>query len=59
MAGAKFEIFEDKADEWRWRLRDGNGEKVATSGESFASKSNAKRAAQNVKDTASVAQVED
>jgi uncharacterized protein len=52
MAKAKFEIYEDKADEYRWRLIDGNGKKVASSGESFDSKSNAKRAAQNVKDTA-------
>ena len=40
----------------RWRLGDGNGEKVATSGEGFASRSNAKRAAQNVKGTAPTAQ---
>jgi uncharacterized protein YegP (UPF0339 family) len=58
VAKAKFKIYEDKADEWRWRLVDGNGEKVATSGESFASKSNAKRAAQNVKDTAPDAEIE-
>ena len=47
-----FQLFKDAGDNWRWRLVDDNGEKVATSGESFDSKSNAKRAAQNVKDTA-------
>ncbi|MEY2474044.1 MAG: hypothetical protein QOK28_3373 [Actinomycetota bacterium] len=56
---AKFEIYEDKAGEYRWRLKDDNNVKVATSGESFDSKSNARRAAQNVKDTAGNATIED
>jgi large subunit ribosomal protein L21 len=34
-----FEIFEDKAGEWRWRLRASNGELVAMSEQGFASKS--------------------
>ena len=34
-----FEIFEDKAGEWRWRLRASNGELVAISEQGFASKS--------------------
>ena len=34
-----FEIFEDKAGEWRWRLRAINGELVAISEQGFASKS--------------------
>lgn len=59
MAQAKFEIFADAAGKYRWRLKDGNGEKVATSGESFDSKSNAKRAAQNVKQTAPAAEIDD
>ncbi len=33
-----FEIFEDKAGQWRWRLRASNGELVAVSEEGFASK---------------------
>jgi uncharacterized protein YegP (UPF0339 family) len=52
MARAKFEIYADTAGKYRWRLKDGNGEKVASSGESFASRGNAKRAAENVKKTA-------
>jgi uncharacterized protein YegP (UPF0339 family) len=43
----------------RWRLIAGNGEKVAASGESFDSRSNAKRAAETVKATAAEAEVED
>jgi uncharacterized protein YegP (UPF0339 family) len=56
---ARFEIFSDKANRWRWRLKDGNNVTVATSGESFASESNARRAAQNVKTTAPHAEIED
>jgi uncharacterized protein YegP (UPF0339 family) len=59
VAKAKFEIYADTGGNHRWRLKDGNGEKVASSGESFDSKSNAKRAAQNVKDTAPDAEIED
>ena len=55
----KFELFLDAADKWRWRLKAANGTKIATSGEHFASKANAKRAAQNVKDTAPNAYIDD
>src|SRR4051794_9015807 len=56
---ARFELFKDHAGRWRWRLKDGNNVKVATSGESFASRASAKRAAQNVKVTAPVAVLRD
>ncbi len=56
---AKFEIVQDAGGNYRWRLVAANGEKVATSGESFASKSNAKRAAENVRDNAGGASIED
>lgn len=55
MATPKFEVSADVSGKYRWRLKDGNGEKIASSGESFASKENAKRAALNVKATAAVA----
>jgi uncharacterized protein YegP (UPF0339 family) len=59
MAKPKFEVYQDTAGNYRWRLKDGNGEKVASSGESFASRSNAKRAAENVKKTAPDADIPD
>jgi uncharacterized protein YegP (UPF0339 family) len=59
VATPKFELYQDAAEKWRWRLLDGNSEKVASSGESFVSRSNAKRAAQNVKDTAPEATIPD
>lgn len=46
MAG-KFEIYEDKAGKFRFRLKAGNGEVVAT-GEAYESKANAKRGAEAV-----------
>jgi uncharacterized protein YegP (UPF0339 family) len=39
-----FEVVEDQGGKWRWRFVVENGQTVATSGESFASKGNAKRA---------------
>jgi uncharacterized protein YegP (UPF0339 family) len=53
----KFEIYADSSGQYRWRLRAGNGQIVATSGESFASKSNAREAAENVKARAGAAEV--
>jgi uncharacterized protein YegP (UPF0339 family) len=56
---AKFKIFRDVSGSYRWRLVASNGEKVATSGESFASRANARRAADAVKRLAGSAPVED
>uniref|UniRef100_UPI00248151C3 HVO_2922 family protein n=1 Tax=Halorubrum sp. F4 TaxID=2989715 RepID=UPI00248151C3 len=47
---ATFELFEDDAGEWRWRLRHDNGNVVGDSGEGYASKSNAKRALSRVRE---------
>ena len=55
----KFKIYADKADEFRWRLIASNGEPVASSGEAFASKANAKRAAETVKENAGSASIEE
>ena len=55
MGKARFEVYVDGAGKYRWRLKDGNGEKVASSGESFFNRDSAKRAARNVKVTAPAA----
>lgn len=52
---ARFAAFQDRSGAWRWRLIDGNNRQIATSGESFDSRSNALRAAANVKATAPAA----
>jgi len=46
---ARFELFEDSAGEFRWRLRHDNGNILADSGEGYASKSNVQRALQSVR----------
>jgi uncharacterized protein YegP (UPF0339 family) len=43
----KFEIYEDKKDEWRWRLKASNGKIVAV-GESYKRKRDANRAIQSM-----------
>lgn len=45
---SKFVIYKDAAGHYRWRLVDSNGEKIASSGESFYSRYNAERAVKNV-----------
>jgi uncharacterized protein len=50
-----FEVYADAAGKYRWRLKGGNGQIVASSGESFASKSNAERAAEGFKASAKTA----
>ena len=55
----KFQIYADKGGEFRWRLVAANGQIVASSGEPFDSKANAKRAAENVRDNAGIATIEE
>jgi uncharacterized protein YegP (UPF0339 family) len=59
VASAKFQIYADAAGKFRWRLKDRDGEKVASSGDSFVSRSDAKLAAQAVKEIAHDADIED
>ena len=56
MATPRFELYERAG--WRWRLVDDNGRVVAY-GFRYASKANAKRAAQKAKDAAAVAAIVD
>ncbi|WP_276273733.1 YegP family protein [Haloarcula litorea] len=49
IGSAAFEIYEDSADEWRWRLRHRNGEIVADSGEGYPKRSRAVAAIERVK----------
>ena len=56
---SRFEVYEDRGGEWRWRLVHWNGNIVADSGEGYTSRSNAKRAARSVMRSAPTASVED
>jgi uncharacterized protein len=55
----KFVIYADTSGKYRWRLVSRNGQTGAGSGEAFDSKSNARRAAENVRDSAGSAQIEE
>jgi len=46
---AAFEIYEDNAEEWRWRLRSRNGNTLADSGEGYGSRRRAEEAVVRVK----------
>ena len=56
---AKFELYEDKAGEYRWRLRHQNGNIIADSGEGYTSKANATNGIESVKENAPTAPVDD
>ncbi len=42
MAG-KFEVYQDKADQYRFRLKAGNGREIVASGKSYTTRADAKR----------------
>lgn len=55
MAG-KFELYEDRGGDWRFRLKAGNGEVIAT-GQGYASKSGALNGIDSVRRNAADAEV--
>jgi amphi-Trp domain-containing protein len=58
-SNATFEIFQDSADKWRWRLRHDNGNIIADGGQGYASKQKAKQGMQSVTTNARGAPVEE
>jgi len=46
---ARFELYEDKGGEFRWRLRHRNGNVVATSGEGYTRRHNAQKGLESVR----------
>ncbi|WP_418282311.1 HVO_2922 family protein [Halorubrum sp. DTA98] len=56
---ATFELYEDAADQWRWRLVHDNGNVIADGGEGYASKANAEKGLASVKRNAPGAHVVD
>jgi amphi-Trp domain-containing protein len=54
---AQFEVFRDRADEWRWRLRHRNGNIIATSGEGYTRKHNAWKGLRSVVQNAPEAEI--
>ncbi len=56
---AKFELYQDKSNEWRWRLKSGNGQVIATGGEGYENKSGAQNGIDAVKRDAPGAPVDE
>jgi uncharacterized protein len=54
-----FEVYEDRAGEWRWRLVHRNGNIIADGGEGYASKRNAIRGIRSVQHNAPGAGIEE
>jgi uncharacterized protein YegP (UPF0339 family) len=54
---ATFEVYEDEAGQYRWRLEHDNGNIIADSGEGYASKQKAKEGIESVKANARDADV--
>jgi uncharacterized protein YegP (UPF0339 family) len=55
----EFEVYEDKAKEFRWRLKAPNGQIVAASGEGYKSKADCEKAIDLIKKGAATAEVVD
>jgi uncharacterized protein YegP (UPF0339 family) len=56
---AKFEVYKDKAGEFRWRLKSANGTQIASSGEGYKDKSGCMNGIKAVQRDAPVAKVEE
>jgi uncharacterized protein YegP (UPF0339 family) len=55
---ARFEVYEDAAGEFRWRLVAGNGEIVADSAEGYTRWEDAERAVETVRELVPTANLE-
>jgi uncharacterized protein YegP (UPF0339 family) len=56
---ATFELYRDKANEYRWRLRHENGNIIADSGQGYSAKESVKNGIQSVKENAPDAPIDD
>lgn len=54
---SRFELYQDAATKWRWRLVATNGNIIADSGEGYSSKQGAKRGIESVRNTAPQARI--
>lgn len=56
---ATFELYQDNAREYRWRLRHQNGNIIADSAEGYTTKANAENGIASVKENAPTAPIEE
>ncbi|WP_181691637.1 HVO_2922 family protein [Natronomonas sp. LN261] len=57
MSKATFEVYEDRAGQWRWRLVHDNGNIIADSGEGYASRQKCEQGLESVRQNAPDADV--
>ena len=58
-AGATFEIYQDARKEYRWRLKAGNGQVIATSGQGYKAKADCRHGIEVIQKEAATAKVEE
>jgi len=58
MSRATFEVYQDRGDEWRWRLVHDNGNVMADGGEGYASRQKCEQGIESVKENAADAPIE-
>ncbi|MEM4781643.1 MAG: HVO_2922 family protein, partial [Halalkalicoccus sp.] len=58
-SSGRFEVYRDKAGEWRWRLVHRNGNVIADGGEGYSSKRNAIKGLRSVQHNAPGAPIEE
>ncbi len=58
-AGATFEIYQDARKEYRWRLKAGNGQVIATSGQGYKAKADCRHGIEVIQKEAAAARVEE
>ena len=56
--GTVFEVYQDSKKEWRWRYKAANGKIIATPGDAYGSKSDAKRSVEAMQERADKYKVE-
>ena len=56
---AKFELYKDVKGEFRWKLVASNGQTIATGGEGYKAKADAKAGIESVKKNAPTAAIEE
>jgi len=54
-----FEVYKDKADEFRWRLKAANGQNIGSSGQGYSQKADCMHAIEVIKDGAAKANVKE
>jgi uncharacterized protein YegP (UPF0339 family) len=58
-SAATFEVYKDKAGEFRWRLKSSNGQNIAASGEGYSEKRSCLAGIESVKRSAPTAKIEE